>query len=155
MPLLVALLIAIGLVGIIVPVLPGVLLVWGAILLWAATTGGTTAWIVFGVASLFLAVGAIVKFTVPGKRLKNSGVPNSTLFAGGVLGVVGFFVVPVLGLFAGFVLGVYLAETRRVGRDAAWPSSVGALKAVGLSMLIELLSALAATIVWVIGLFLV
>ena len=40
-----------------------------------------------------------------------------------LLGVVGFFVVPVVGLFLGFVLGVYLAELRRVGAAAAWPST--------------------------------
>ena len=54
------------------------------------------------------------------------------------LGVVGFFVVPVVGLFVGFVLGVYLAERRRVGGAAAWPSTKEALRAVGLSILIEL-----------------
>ena len=31
----------------------------------------------------------------------------------------GFFVIPVVGLFLGFVLGVYLAELQRVGRAQA------------------------------------
>ncbi|MFC6153212.1 DUF456 domain-containing protein [Nocardioides yefusunii] len=155
MTFVVALVIAVGLVGIVVPVLPGVLLVWGALLVWAVSIGTSTSWIVFSLCSVLLAAGAVVKFTVPGRRLKNSGVPNSTLFVGGALGVVGFFVVPVVGLFLGFVLGVYLAEHRRLGAAQAWPSSVGALKAVGLSMLIELLSAVAATVVWIVGVFLV
>jgi NADH-quinone oxidoreductase subunit E len=46
-----------------------------------------------------------------------------------VLGIVGFFVVPVVGLLLGFVLGVYLAELARLGRnrsghDASTPHSV-------------------------------
>ena len=58
-----------------------------------------------------------MKYVVPGRRLKENGIPNSTLLLGGVLGVVGFFVIPVVGLLVGFVLGVYLAELNRVGVD--------------------------------------
>jgi uncharacterized protein len=76
-------------------------------------------------------------------------VPGRTLLAGGVLGIVGFFVVPVVGVVLGFVLGVYLAELARLGRDGAWPSTRTALAAVGWSMLIELAAGLLATAVWV------
>ena len=48
---LVALAIAIGLVGVIVPVLPGSLLVLAAILVWAWDLGSATAWTVFGIAA--------------------------------------------------------------------------------------------------------
>jgi uncharacterized protein YqgC (DUF456 family) len=148
---LVALAMAIGLVGVIVPVLPGSLLVLGAVLVWAWEIGTTTGWIVFAVATTFLALGSIVKYVVPGRRLKDNGIPNSTLLLGGVLGVVGFFVIPVVGLLIGFVLGVYLAELRRVGTDAAWPATVHALKAVGLSIAIELVAALCAAATWAVG----
>ena len=114
---LVALAIAVGVVGVVVPVLPGSLLVFGAILVWALNIGGSTAWIVFAVATAFLVLGAVVKYVVPGRRLKEGGVPASTLVLGGLLGIVGFFVIPVVGLLIGFVVGVYLAELARVGRD--------------------------------------
>jgi hypothetical protein len=53
-----------------------------------------------------------------------------------VLGIVGFFVVPVVGLFIGFVLGVWLAEMLRLGDSGtAWRSTRHALVAVGLSIL--------------------
>ena len=61
------------------------------------------------------------------------------------------FVVPVIGLPIGFVLGIYLAELARVGSKDAWPSTVHSLKAVGLSIVIELVAAIAATWVWVYG----
>jgi uncharacterized protein len=86
---------------------------------------------------------------VPGARLRAAGVPTRVLVTGGILGIIGFFVVPVVGLFLGFVLGVYLAELARVGRDRAWGSTRGALAAVGWSMLIELASGLLAAAVWV------
>jgi len=64
-------------------------------------------------------------------------------------------VIPVLGLFVGFVAGVYLAERVRLADHArAWPSTVAALKAVGASMLIELLSGLLIAATWVVGLVL-
>jgi hypothetical protein len=93
----------------------------------------------------------VVKYLVPGRRLKASGVPTRTLLVGGVLGFVGFFVVPVVGLLIGFVLGVYLAERARVGAARAWPSTVAALQAVGFSILIELVAAVLAAAVWAVG----
>lgn len=152
---LVALAIAVGLAGIVVPVLPGILLIGAALLGWALVVGTPTGWIFFAVAVVFLTAGSVVKFTIPGKRLKESGVPNSTLWVGAALGIVGFFVVPVVGFFAGFPLGVYLAEHRRLGAAQAWPSTKQAIKAVGLSIVIELASALLATATWIVGAFVV
>jgi uncharacterized protein YqgC (DUF456 family) len=154
--ILVGLGIAVGLVGIVLPGLPGSLLVAASVLVWALAVGSTTGWLVFGVAAAFLALGTVVKYAVPGRRLKRDGIVTSTLLAGAVLGVVGFFVLPVVGLIVGFVLGVYLAEWRRLGsHERAWPSTVAALKAVGLSILIEILAALAAALTWAFGLLLV
>jgi uncharacterized protein len=149
--LLVALAIAVGLVGIVVPVLPGSVLVLGAILVWAWSSGGATAWAVFGVAGVVLVTGNVAKYLVPNRRLKDAGIPASTEWIGAALGVVGFFVIPVIGLFIGFVLGIFLAELRRLGRRAAWPSTSHALKAVGLSIVIELAAAVVATYVWLAG----
>ncbi len=148
---LVALAISVGLVGVIVPILPGSLLVLGAILVWALDVGGTTAWVVFAVATTFIVLGGIVKYVVPGRRLKENDIPGSTLLVGGLLGIVGFFVIPVIGLLIGFVLGVYLAELRRVGSESAWPATKHALRAVGLSILIELVASLCAAATWALG----
>lgn len=143
--------VVVGLVGILVPVLPGSLLILAAVLVWALEVATPAAWVVFSVVTLLLALGAVVKYAVPGRRLKSDGVPNRTLLAGGAAGVVGFFVVPVVGLLLGFVLGVYLSEVQRVGRDLAWPSTRSALRAVGLSVLIELAAGLLAAATWLVG----
>lgn len=146
--LLVAAVVAVGLVGILVPLLPGSGLVAVALVVWAVVAGTPAGWAVTAVAVLLLGAGAVTKYVVPGRRLRASGTPTSTLLAGAVLGVVGFFVVPVVGLVLGFVLGVYLAEVRRLGHRAARPATYDALRAVGLSVLIELGAALLATLVW-------
>jgi hypothetical protein len=109
------------------------------------------AWLTLAVVTTFLLVGGVVKYAVPGRGLKAAGVPNRTMLLGGLLGIVGFFVIPVIGLFVGFVLGVYLAELLRVGRELAWPSTKAALRAAGLSVLIELTAGLLAAATWVVG----
>jgi hypothetical protein len=135
---LVGVAILIGLLGVLVPALPGLLLVWGAVLVWALVERTATAWVVLAVASALFAVSQVVKYVVPGRRMRAAGVPWTSLAAGGVLAIIGFFVIPVVGAVLGFVAGVYAAERLRLGdHQAAWPSTVHALKAAGLSVLIE------------------
>ncbi|MFD4326318.1 DUF456 domain-containing protein [Nocardioides sp. NPDC058538] len=152
---LVALAIAFGIAGIIVPVLPGgALLVAAAILGWAIWLGESTGWVIFGISAAFIAIGLITKYAIPGKRLKDSGMPLSTQIFGATLAIIGFFVIPVVGVFVGFPIGVFLAELRRHGGDArvAWASTWTALKAMGLFILIDAAAATLATITWVVGL---
>lgn len=148
---LVAVSIAVGLVGVVVPLLPGALLVWLAIVVWGITVGTATGWAVVAVATAVIAAGQVVKYTIPGRRLRADGVPNRSLVVGGLVALVGFFVVPVVGMFIGFVLGVYASEVQRVGTRAAWPSTKAALRAVGVSTLLELTSTLLAAAVWIVG----
>lgn len=144
-----ALAIAVGLVGVVVPLLPGLLLVWGAVTVWAIVEGGTAAYVLLGVATALALAAQVVKYLVPGRRLQRAGVPNRSLLLGGLLGLVGFFVVPVIGLLLGFVLGIYLAERARLGaHDTAWTSTRHALTAVGLSVLLELAAALIIAVGW-------
>ncbi len=146
---LVGLAIVVGLVGVVLPVLPGTLLVFAAIGVWAIIEGTPVAWTVLGVATVLLVISGVVKYTWPGRRMRDAGVPNRSLVIGGLVGVVGFFVVPVVGLLIGFVLGTYLAEAERHRTHAdAWRSTLHATKAVGLSILVELLGALLAAGIW-------
>lgn len=152
---LVALAIAVGIVGIVVPLLPGTLLVFGAIAVWAVMENDTTGWVTLGVATVLLGAAMLIKYTWPMRRMREADVRTWSLVAGGVLGVVGFFVIPVLGLPIGFVLGIYLAElANRHDQRVAWRSTKHALKGVALSVGVELAGALLATIVWIIGVYL-
>lgn len=151
MEILVGLVIALGIVGILFPILPGSILVLAAIGVWSFEIGGPTAWTVFGVAAVLLVGGTVVKYAVPGKQMKSSGVPNSTLLIGAVCAIGGFFILPIVGILVGFVVGIYVAEFRRLGSQQAWPSTKAAIKAVGTSIAIELLAALLAAGVWGIG----
>jgi uncharacterized protein YqgC (DUF456 family) len=147
--IIVGLAIATGIVGVVVPVLPGALLAWAAIVVWALAVGGATAWAVLVVATLAIGGAQVVKLLVPGRRLRDAGVPRRSIVAGVVLAIVGFFLIPVVGFFIGFPLGVYLQERRRLGRHpAAWDSTREALRAMGLSILIELTATVLAAGAW-------
>ena len=150
--ILVAVAIAIGLVGILVPLLPGTLLVWAAIAVWTFLERTTTAWVVLGVVTAILGVALLIKYLWPARRMRAADVSTGTLVAGAIGGIIGFFVIPVAGLPAGFVLGVYLAEfIRRRDQRRAWAATVHAVKAAVLSVGVELAGGLLATAVWVAG----
>ena len=150
--ILVAVAIAVGLVGVLVPLLPGTLLVYAAIAVWAFVEQNTVGWVVLGVVTAVLGASLLIKYLWPVKRMRAADVSPTTLAAGAVAGVIGFFVIPVLGLLVGFVLGVYLAElAHRRDQRRAWASTVHAVKGVALSVGVELAGGLLATAAWVVG----
>ena len=150
--ILVAVAIAVGLVGVLVPLLPGTLLVYAAIAVWAVFEQNTVGWVVLGVVTAVLGASLLIKYLWPVKRMRAADVSPTTLAAGAVAGVIGFFVIPVLGLLVGFVLGVYLAElAHRRDQRRAWASTVHAVKGVALSVGVELAGGLLATAAWVVG----
>lgn len=149
---LVAMAIAVGLAGIVVPVLPGGLLVFGAIVVWALVERTTVAWVTLAITAALFVTAEVIKYTWPVKRMRAADVRTSILLIGAVCGIIGFFVIPVIGLLIGFVLGVFVAEliTRRdAGR--AWASTVHALKGVALSVGVELTGALLAAATWAVA----
>ncbi|MDX1889370.1 DUF456 domain-containing protein [Mycolicibacterium sp. 050158] len=149
---LVALVIAVGLVGILVPLLPGSVLVFGAIAVWAFVERTAMGWVTFGLATAILVVALLVKYLWPMKRMRKADVGTWSLSAGAVLGIVGFFVIPVVGLVIGFVAGIFLAElATRANSRLARASTVHAIKGVALSVGVEMAGALLATMVWVAG----
>ncbi len=134
------------------PVLPGLVLVWGAVGVWALTVRSPVAWLVLAGATALFVGGTVLKYVVPGRRLRRAGMPWSTMAAGAALGLVGFFVLPVVGLLIGFVLGVYLAELARLGsHERASRSTRQAAAAAGWSALIELSAGVAIGLLWLVA----
>ena len=148
-------LLVIGALGTIFPILPGSILVIIGLLIWAIVIGGPVGWTVFGIGLLLSGSGMAASALLTGKRLKQREIPNRSILTGAVVGIVRVFVIPVVGLFLGFVLGLYASEWYRL-RDPkqAWDASVVAMKSVGLGMLIEFACAGTAIAVWLVGLFL-
>ena len=151
---LIALVMLVGLAGVLVPVLPGTALVLAAGIAWAALVvdGGTARWVVVGVMAALFVAGLVLKLALPGRHLAGA-LPRSTLLAAGAGAVAGLLVLPPLGLLLGGVAGTYLAESRRLGPGPqARRSTVRVLRAVGLGVLAELAAGVLMVATWLVGL---
>ena len=154
--LLIALVMLVGIVGVVVPVLPGLVLVWAAGLVWVWLDGGGPGRIVVGVLlTLLLVVGTVVKYALPARSASGAGAPRTTLLLGVAGAVVGLFVIPVVGVVVGGVGAVFVAELIRL-QDAqtAWRSTWAVLRAVGIGILVELTAAVLMLGTWTVGVLL-
>ena len=136
----VAALIVVGLVGTVIPVLPGLVLVWVAIAGWALLDGGGwVRWSLVVVCAALAVVGYVLGTVLPSRRASDAGAPGWVVFGGAVGMVVGFFMIPVVGLIVGGVVGVFLAELVR-SRDlrSAWTLTVETLKGFGIAAAVQL-----------------
>lgn len=142
------LLAVVGIIGIVVPVLPGSILIGVGLLVWAIFGGTVWGWVAFGVGLAFVAAGMVAGWILTGRGLKEKQVPGRSVTIGIVAGIVGLFVLPAFGLPIGFAAGLIGAEYARV-RDwkLALDSSWTALKALGIGMLVELFCGLTATMI--------
>ncbi|NKX54683.1 DUF456 domain-containing protein [Arthrobacter mobilis] len=149
------LLIAIGTLGVVVPVLPGLVTVAAGLLVWALVLQNTVGWVVFAVGLVFVAAGMLAGAVLTGRRLKERRIPNYSILVGVAAGIVGMFLLPVVGLFVGFAAGLLLSEfVRRRDFRAAASASAVALKAMGLGILAELGCAFVVGSVWTVGVIL-
>ena len=146
------LLIIAGLLGIVLPVLPGLLLVLGGVLLWAVMEGTGLAWGIFAASVVVAVVGFGLQYLVPGRRMRERGVQTSTLALAVLCGIVGMFVLPFVGAVVGFVLGIFVVElSRSRDRGQAWVRTKHALVGVLQSVGIELMAGLGIAALYVAG----
>ncbi|WP_328320565.1 DUF456 domain-containing protein [Streptomyces sp. NBC_00388] len=146
----VGLVMLLGLVGVLVPGVPGPAIVWAAVAWWALTDTTGLAWGILAGATALLLLSQALRPLLPTRRPKEAGVPRRTVYTGGAAGIVGFFVVPVLGGIAGFVGGIYGAERVRLGSHrAGWASTRTVMRAIGTALLVELLACLSVTGAWI------
>lgn len=147
-----ALLLIVGVMGTIFPILPGSLLTIGTLLVWAWVLGSTASWTAGLIGIALAVVGMSASAILTGRKMRRERIPRGPIIVGIVAGVVGMFIVPVVGLFLGFALGLLLAEyARRRDLSAAWRSSVEAMKSMGFGMLLECACASLATFAFVVG----
>lgn len=145
-------LIAVGIAGVVVPVLPGSLLIIVSLLMWALTVTSTEGWVVFAIGTVLAGAGLGAGVVLTGRTLRQRQIPGRSVTLGVLAGIAGMFVIPVVGLFVGFALGLFASEfARQRNARAALASSLHALKATGLGILAELGLACLAGTTWVIG----
>ena len=148
---LIALLMAAGLLGTIIPLIPGLPIVWGAALLYGLSAGfNGPGWPAMVIITLLAAGGMVAGVVLPHRQLAAGGAPRATVVAAVVGGIAGFFLIPVIGLPIGAVAAAYLAERTRTGDGrAAWASTKKLIKGFGLGILVELAAGMAMVAVWI------
>jgi uncharacterized protein len=154
--ILVALTMLIGLVGTVVPIWPGLAVVWGAGLVYGLVAGfGTAGTVAFTIMTVLALLGTAAKFVLPARSGARQGARSATLAAAVAGALVGAVVLPALGLPLGALAGLYLAERARVGDPAeAWRNTLGVIRSLGLGILAELglgTVMLATWVVWAIA----
>jgi uncharacterized protein len=149
---LLGLVMAVGAVGTIVPLVPGISLVWGAGLVYGLDRGfGTIGVVAFAVMTGLAVAATVAGYAVPKRRATGAGVPRATVWLGVAGGVVGFFVVPVVGLPIGGVLGIYVGEHLRTGDTvAAWRATRATITGFGIAVLVQFAAALSMVAVWLV-----
>jgi uncharacterized protein YqgC (DUF456 family) len=147
--LLVGLVMLFGLVGVLVPGVPGSWLVWAAVLWWALKDPQPVAWFVLVGATVALFLSQVVRWALPPRKLRTSGAtPRMGVYAG-VGAFLGFFLIPVLGAIPGFMAGIYLSERLRLGRHGEARAALRtAMRSGGSSVLAELFTCLLIMGAW-------
>lgn len=148
---LVAVAMVIGLAGVVLPALPGVPLMWIGALVYGIVAGfGTIGIAAMAAITVLTALGVAAGLVLPQRAGQASGASSGTLTFAFLVGLVGFFVIPVLGFPIGAVLGVLVAQFRETGEwGAAWDSTIAVLKGFGAGVIAELGAGIGIVVVWV------
>ncbi|MDJ1136925.1 DUF456 domain-containing protein [Streptomyces iconiensis] len=148
-PVLMGLVLLLGLLGTVVPGVPGPLVVWAGVFWWAVWDQSNAAWLLLtGVTGLLL-VTAVARLFIPVHGYRGAETARRTLLVAGAAGTVGFVALPVIGVVPGFVGGIYGRERVRLGgHGAAVASTRAAMRAGGWRVLTDLAACLVATGAW-------
>lgn len=149
---LTAAVIVIGVIGTIVPLLPGLALVWAATLVWGILTEfGTWGTIAMISITLLLATGIFLSIRIPQKSAAAQGLSFLGTIFGLVLAVAVGIVIPVIGIPVGFVLGVWIVRIAETGDgEAAFRSAIATTGALFRASAAQFAIGCAMGVVWLI-----
>lgn len=153
--LLTALVMALGVAGTVLPVLPGLGLILLAAVGYGIAAGfGVLGWVIIVIMAVLAVAGTGAKYVQAGRRAAHSEPAGTTLMMGTVGGIVGFFAIPVVGFPIGGALGVLVAQYRRSGDwSRAWARTRSVLIGFGIGALIEVATGLLMVLVWLVWVF--
>lgn len=148
--ILAAVAMALGLASVVVPVLPGILVIWAVALAYGFGVGfGALGWITMVVMTIGVICSLITSVVIPKAAAAEFGASSKSQLIGLVLGIIGFFVVPVVGLFLGALLGVFIGEYFRLeDGEAAWRATKAVAKGFGKSALVDVGLGIVMVSVW-------
>jgi len=139
----------VGLAGLLIPVYPGLLIIWLAALVYGIVSGFSTLGIVlFVIISLLLVGGEVIDNVTMGAVMRKTGIPWSTILLAMAAGIIATLVNPLLGLVAAPLL-TFLMEFRRLKTARlAFESLKGMLTGWGLGVLMRLSVGVVMILLW-------
>lgn len=145
-----AMALVVGLVGTLLPIVPGVPLMWFASFLYGVVVGYSPfGVVVMSVLTVLLALSLALGFVVPRKAAQATGARTRSQVVGVIFAVVGFFLIPVVGAVVGALVGVLVAEYFDKGSlPLAWSSTVAIAKGFGVGALLQFGVGFAMLLVW-------
>lgn len=142
---------AVGIVGTVLPIVPGLWLIWAAAVVYGALAGfGWIGLVAMAVITSLAIAGSVASIYLPQRRAAGAGVPWWGQLLALAAAVVGFFVVPVVGILIGFALGILavsLISTRDLG--LAWEATRSTLMGMVVASGVQFAAGMGMTVVWV------
>ena len=142
----------VGVAGVVLPVLPDVWLIWLAALGYGLAAGfaGWVGGLAMTLLTVLAALGVIADLALSHAGAAKGGASWQAILASVALGLLGLFFFPPAGPLAGALIGLFLVEYLRHGRDPrkAWSAVKGYAAGCGVSVITRLAIAGAMILVW-------
>jgi uncharacterized protein len=104
-----------GLVGLIIPVLPGLVIIWVPALVYGIITGfNRTSGILFAIMTVLMLVGNVVDNVIMGAKARQQGASWLAIGVAIALGIVGSIVFPPFGGLVAALVGLFAVEYFRL-----------------------------------------
>ena len=144
------LIITVGLVGLLVPVFPGITVIWLAVLGYGIVSGfGTFGVVIFILITLLMLAGTLVDNLLMGAGARKGGASWITIGVALLAGVIGTILFPPIGGLIAAPLAVFLIEYLRVREiRGAWYALRGLAAGWGLSFFVRFGIGILMMVLW-------
>jgi uncharacterized protein len=116
----------VGLAGLVIPIFPGLVVIWIGGLAYGIITGFEfPAWLIFSILTVIMITGSLLDNVIMGKQAHKQGASWVSIIMAILFGIVGTFIIPIIGGFLGALLGIFITEwiRRKNWREAINASS--------------------------------
>ncbi|MFT7476243.1 MAG: hypothetical protein ACI81L_003192 [Verrucomicrobiales bacterium] len=129
----------VGLIGTLLPVLPGILLMWGSAVAYGFFVGFSPIGIaVIVIVTALSAAAVVLAVMVPKRAAADAGASWKSQLAAALGAVVGFFVIPIVGILVGAIVGIGLAEYyEKRDWELTKTSTIAVAKGFGISAIVQ------------------
>lgn len=132
--------IVLGIIGIIIPMIPGIILIWLAVLTYVWANGmEAIGWASFILITLIALITGTSDLWMSLLGAKRGGASGRSFLFGAIGAIVGSFIFPLLGTIIGYGVGILLGEYQKRGDwNQALKASMGGVAGWGVATAVQL-----------------